>query len=92
MNKQDDFIRIESIFFGSVNIQLSKLDLSWPPPKFLVMEEDGILREATKDDDRAHLLGRVRMSQLTDEQIETMDGVVRGAEYRYISTGEDSEH
>jgi len=93
MSKQDDFIIIESTFFGSVNVKISKLWISWPPPEFLVMTEEGEVREATKDDDKNHLLYRVRMSKLTDEQIDKCPDVARGAEYKYVqSAKEGTQH
>jgi len=86
MTDQYDFIRIESIFFGSVNIRLSKLNLTWPPPEFLVMTdgEDATIREATANDDRDLILHRVQMSELTEEQIEKCPGIARGALYKPV--------
>ncbi len=84
MTKQDDFIKLESMFFGNVIIPLREVNLSWPPPEFLVMDGVGILREATKDDDKQHLLHRTQMSALTDEQIQSCPGIARGAEYKYV--------
>ncbi|KKK77051.1 hypothetical protein LCGC14_2857460, partial [marine sediment metagenome] len=49
-----------------------------------VIDGDGI-REATKHDNKDILLHRVRMSELTDEQIKRCPDVARGAEYKYIT-------
>jgi len=81
----NDMLSIETMFFGTNLIPLKELNLTWPPPKFLVLDEEGI-REATKDDPKEHMMHRIRMSEITDEQRESMINVFRGAEYKYVVT------
>ncbi len=85
MTHKDDFLRLNLQYYGQVNVHLNYVDLSWPPPKFIVMDDDTKdLREATKDDDRDIIFERTSMSEITDEQIENMTNVARGADYKYV--------
>ncbi len=81
---ESDFIRLNLEFLGQRNIRLSAVGLSWPPPARIMILEDGLLREATGDDPACHVMRCIRLSQLTDEQIEGCDGIARGAEYEYL--------
>ena len=90
-----DFIRLNTVVFGILNISLEKVGLTWPPPKLLIFKNwragetlsDGVLREATDKDPKDQILERVRMSELTDEQMGSCDHVARGAEYKYLERG-----
>lgn len=91
MTHEDDFIRIHTLVFGTVNIRLAKLGLDWPPPQLLIFKGEGedtsddkIIREPNADDARDQIFERIRMSQITDEQIEGMKHIIRGAEYKYL--------
>lgn len=67
---KDDFIRLPTAIAGDITVPLVKLGLEWPPPQEVNFH--GLLYR------------RVRMSQLTDEQVADMTHVVRGAEYEYV--------
>ena len=85
MAHKDDFIRLNLKYFGEINISVDKTEFSWPPPEFIVMDDDSNdLREATKDDHRDIIFQRISMSQITDEQIEQCPNVARGANYKYV--------
>lgn len=81
---ESDFIRLNLEFLGEWNIRLSAVGLSWPPPARIMILEDGGLREATDADDQCHVMRCIRLSHLTDEQIEGWHGIARGAEYEYL--------
>jgi len=83
MRHQDDFILLHLRYFGTRPLPLEDLGLEWPPPEFIVFDGEN-MREAIATDARAEMWHRERFSQITDEQIATMDHVVRGAEYRYV--------
>lgn len=83
MKRESDFVKIPFRCHQSLMIRIEKLGLSWPPPEFLVITKDAI-REATKDDARKELLVRTRMSTITNEQIVLMNGIARGAEYKFV--------
>ena len=80
-----DHILLHMEYMGKQRIFLEDLEaLTWPPPGRLYMDEDShLLREFVEGDDELFIFRRVRMSELTDEQAESMSGVARGAEYRY---------
>lgn len=84
MTYDDDFLQLHTQFFGQPRIMLSNVGLSWPPPELLYMDANQGLREPTKDDEKRFIFERIRFSQITDEQREGMDHVVRGAEYKYL--------
>lgn len=69
MTFDDDFIRI-----SGMNITLKSLELEWPPPLFIEVNNHGELPNL--------FLKRISCSEITDEQRTTMTHVVRGAEYR----------
>jgi len=78
----DDFIRIRTRFFGELDFYLSELDMQWPPPQYIVMDEESkCIREATKDDIRDYLYHRVSISAISDEEITKATNVCRGAQY-----------
>ena len=87
MAHESDFLRLNTACMGALNIRLNKLGLDWPPPEFIVMDDEGIIRKANEKDKRDFILERVSMSKITDEQIATMDHVARGAEYKYLDSG-----
>ncbi len=90
---KDDFIRLRTTMFGTVNLRLERAGLTWPPPRLLVFKDkgddldSGLLREPTADDSQDHIFERIRMSELTDEQMASCDHVARGAEYKYLLRG-----
>ncbi len=83
MTLDNDFVQLETLFFGKVRISLSKAELEWPPPEFLVFDTNNHLRKATKDDKRADIFQRYTMSKLTEEQANSPH-LARGAVYRYV--------
>ena len=98
MTYDDDFIQLNTLFFGTIRVTLKDAGLTWPPPELVIMPNDLadcqldgkelILREPNKDDDMGLVFERKRMSQLTDEQRGATNHVIRGAEYRYLSRQE----
>lgn len=83
MSKHDHILLHMTI--GSNRIFLDKndnIDFDWPPPERIIFDGEK-LREAIDGDDPQCIFKRVRMSQLTDEQIAKCPGVARGAEYKY---------
>ena len=82
---QHDHILLNMTYLGQRRIFIDDLEaIDWPPPERLFMDgETHLLREATDDDDTCFVFERIRMSQLTDEQITKCPNVARGAEYRY---------
>lgn len=68
MTYDDDFVLI-----GMVQATLKSLDIEWPPPPFIEVNNHGELPNL--------LLKRVRYSEITDEQRAGMTHVARGAEY-----------
>jgi len=85
----DDFVQLNTLFFGTIRVTVKDAGLTWPPPELVIMPDDRveevILREPNKDDDMSFVFERKRMSQLTDEQRGGTDHVIRGAEYVYLS-------
>jgi len=65
--RDDDFVRLE-MQGKDMNIPCKKLGLDWPPPEEI--------------DVYSFTFVKVRQSQFTDEQMETMTHVMRGALYR----------
>ncbi len=89
---EHDHIVINTAFFGPVRVQLKDIDMTWPPPEFIVYGEDaGGIRKAIDDDDRHEIFRRRRMSALTDEQIAKCPNVARGAEYVYVVGLDDDD-
>ncbi len=81
---KDDYIRVHWKSAGTHNIIMASIGLSWPPPEYLLWDaEDNVFREPNEFDDERLILKRMRMSSITDEQMEKCPGVCRGAEYRY---------
>lgn len=84
---ESDFVRLHTKVFGVLNIPLRKLGLEWPPPERLIMDLDDdrkfMVREPTEDDDPNTVFRRTNLSRITDEQMEGMEHVARGAEYKY---------
>ena len=70
-----DIVRLPTAAMGDLNIPLVKLGLEWPPPEELAFS--GLLYR------------RIRCSQITDEQRESMTHVIRGAEYEYVGIDPD---
>ncbi len=69
---------------GPVRIFFEDLELDWPPPERIYMDDrTHILRETTEGDKAAFIFKRIRMSELTDEQMVKCSHVARGAEYVY---------
>ncbi len=94
MRHESDYIRIHTAFIGTLNLRLEKIGLDWPPPPLLIFkgeDEDKsggkVLREPNEEDKRDQIFERIRMSQITDEQIKGMSYVARGAEYKYLRLG-----
>lgn len=78
----DDFVRLR-LMVGQQNIPLQVLGLEWPPPERLTILDGGGVRGAVESDPAEHIMKRIRMSEITDEQREGMTHVARGAEYLY---------
>ena len=68
---------------GPVRILFDDLEFDWPPPERLYMDRTDGLREAIEGDEAAFIFKRIRMSELTDEQMLTCSQIARGAEYVY---------
>lgn len=68
MTFDDDFVKI-----GMVRATLKSLDLEWPPPPFIEVNNHGELPNL--------FLKRVRFSEITDDDRSQMTHVCRGAEY-----------
>ena len=67
-----------------LNILLVDVGLEWPPPEFIIWDDDtSKFREAAEDDPLHLTYQRTNMSQITDEQMKGMTYVERGAEYHY---------
>ena len=89
MTREDDYIQITMEFYHPARLKLVDVGLEWPPPQFIVHDGKGMFREATEDDVLVSILERVRLSSLTDEQMEKIGKhVVRGAEYRWLERNE----
>jgi len=87
-----DFIQLDTMFFGRVRLMLDNLSLEWPPPEFIVFDGEDV-REAKADDPPEDLFQRHSMSRLTDEQMEKLPNVARGAAYGYVKPlDEDMGH
>lgn len=67
MTHPDDHVRLNLPDGTSATYFCSTLKLHWPPPEKVKV--------------RGVVFKRVRMSNITDEQIFKMDNVARGAEY-----------
>ena len=86
-----DFIRVH-MMVGTVNIALEALpELAWPPPEYIYSTADGRFEPMTRaeidDCGRQKLefvLKRMTMSALSDEDMEQLPNIARGAEYRYL--------
>ena len=85
-----DFIRL-NLTVQTVNIKLEVLNLEWPPPEYIHVQNGGAfagLTQAEVDDIDAdelpHVMVRTSYSSITDEQIAEMSHVARGAEYHYL--------
>ncbi len=80
----DDFARINWRSLARQDIKLVDMGLTWPPPERLVWDKvANVFRVPKKSDDMALILKCTNMSQITDEQMEKVDRVARGAEYYY---------
>jgi hypothetical protein len=80
---EHDHILLHMEFAGRQRFFLpnKNIDFNWPPPERITF--DGEKMRAATDNDTVGIFTRIRMSQLTDEQIAKCPGVARGAEYRY---------
>lgn len=87
----NDLVRLE-LSIGTRTLRCSEVGLTWPPPERLIINMEDLngplLREPTDDDPPQHILRRVSMSALSDEEAERMDHVARGAVYRYEKEAE----
>lgn len=75
----DDFLRI-----GMVTATLKSLGITWPPPPFIEINNNGELPNL--------LLKRVSCSEITDEQRAKMKHVARGALYEPCPYAELPHH
>lgn len=84
MNHEHDHVVLKMILVGTQRFFLSheNVALDWPPPKRIFFD-DKKLREAREGDAPEGIFTRIRMSQLTDEQMKKIPHVARGAEYKY---------
>lgn len=92
MTDDTDFVRL-SLSIGDVNILLSKLKMTWPPPPYIFnAEAGGFIEMSEAQVNRLHpaemefLMERISMSRITDEEIDEMDHIARGAEYKYVQS------
>jgi len=86
MSKDDHILLHMTI--GSHRFFLDKndnIEFDWPPPARIMFDGEK-LREAIDGDEPQYIFNRIRMSQLTDEQIAKCPNVARGAEYKYEET------
>ena len=84
----DDMVRL-NLTVGSKTMTCKALGLKWPPPMRIYLDKDRF-REATDEDRSTFVLYRVSISQITDEKRAEMSHVIRGAEYDYRTTTEDT--
>lgn len=80
----DDFMRLH-LSIGARDALLRQMEIAWPPPPRIFLDEGATLRVARDGDDPAFVMVRTSMSEITDEQRAGMTHVCRGAEYRYLT-------
>jgi len=94
-----DFVRLHLVI-GTKDISILALGFEWPPPEYihLLSDEETSYRALEHSfegldetefrnldiEEQLSCLKRQSYSQITDEQIEDMDHVIRGADYRYV--------
>ena len=80
------------------NITLDKLDWVWPPPEFVLLGGHGNPGfyaktkeeiEALDPDEMQYVMIRLSMSEISDEDAESMTHVARGAEYFYMEKADE---
>lgn len=80
----DDMVRVH-FSVGTFDLRCKDVGLEWPPPKLIVTTPVGLLREATTADEGQFVMARQNYSKLDDETVAGIEGLIRGAEYRYLS-------
>lgn len=70
MTHKYDVIRLKMEIVPDITISCKEAGIEWPPPEVLEL--------------KGHKFKRTRMSEITDEQIQEMGYVSRGAEYEMI--------